>query len=639
MGRSAERAQQRRAGNLTVRMVRSPVGAASLRNGEIIPVQVMTERLRWLAQIVRVAAETRIAEVWKDQTVSAIESQHGHAYVAMERAYGKPAWPLEGLHASDRVRRMAEELAGRILRSAARQIGILEAVLPALLPIAAWEKLSPDEQTKNLLPWPSGSTGVERRNLIRAVRNFETQNRLLPANAYEIVNRPEFKDDYLTCPLDAADDQAVKISGNRLSVQLPIKEHPGKADWAWHTMELVIPAFARERYAGAQICRPNLRVTPANAYFLVPLEVGLPEALVSDRILGVDWGLRKLATCTVVYPDKDNPERAISTGRPFFFNAWSLQTKQYRRRAEAQDLAVRIKAIDKLLTGEFPGKEALTAKRDRLFSVKTALWQRISNSNRKLAGACAKWVVEIAKAEGCGIVSAEDLDSLEARELGRTQNGRINLQVRGLFADLLCQKAQLAGLRVVTVAPRGTSSLCSRCGRPSVFWHAPDRKSGDPNWLVCACERSSDRDHAAAEAIGARGLDAPKPAQKSRRKPVPGPASRRPLRVQRDKRRALSARPAIYRQHLLQPLDRNQISSSQTVCPSGGPTSRRVGRGTALVHGQAVYTPTALESQRAPEPNRSCVLDGLSAGYYSAVRFSRVRALAAPTPDSSNVGS
>jgi hypothetical protein len=104
---------------------------------------MVAERLAWLAKLVGAAAETRIAEAWEGQTVSTISDQRGHAYVAMERAYGKPAWPPGGLHASDRVRRMAEELAGLTLRSSARQIGILEAVLPALLPIEAWNKLSP----------------------------------------------------------------------------------------------------------------------------------------------------------------------------------------------------------------------------------------------------------------------------------------------------------------------------------------------------------------------------------------------------------------------------------------------------------------------------------------------------------------
>jgi hypothetical protein len=638
LGQSLKRGQQMRAGALTVRMVRGPVGAATLPSGEIVSPSTVAERLRWLAQIVQAAAESRISQAWNDQAVSSISDHGGHAYVAMERAYGKSIWPPEGVHASDRVRRMAEELAGRTVRSAARQIGILEAVLPDFLPIAIWESLPAEDRSKCSLPWPSGTTAVERCNLVRAVRKFELRNHRLPARVYEVLGRPEFKGGYLTCPLDAADDQAVRLTDSQLSVQLPTKEYPSKGDWAWHSLELMIPKFARQRYAGALICRPSLRVTPASAYFLVPLEVGVPEALVSDRLLGVDWGLRKLASCTVVYPDQVNPDRAITTGRPFFFNAWALQTKQYRRRTEAEALAVRIGAIDKLLTGEFPGKEALIARRDQLLTVKTALWQRISRSNHQLAQACALWVVEAAKAEGCGTITLEDLNSLEARELGRIQNGRINLQVRGLFADLLRQKAQLARLRVVSVTPRGTSSLCSRCSRVSVFWHAPDRRSGDPNWLVCACRRSSDRDHAASEAIGARGLDTPAVSAKSRRKPLPGPASHRPIRVQRDKRRAVSALPVVYHQHLLQPLAKDQFLHSETGRRSGGPTSRRVGRGTALVPGQAVSTPIKLESQRMRGPNRPSILDGLSAGYYSAVRFSRVRAIAAPTLDSSNVG-
>jgi transposase len=86
---------------------------------------------------------------------------------------------------------------------------------------------------------------------------------------------------------------------------------------------------------------------------------------------------------------------------------------------------------------------------------------------------------------------------------GKLVNSGTSQSVRGMVADRIDEKAEVAGVRLVLVPAGGTSANCSRCGRKSVFRHAPDRKSGDDNWLVCACGR--------APSQPARQHDAPQP--------------------------------------------------------------------------------------------------------------------------------
>src|ERR1017187_1383283 len=125
---SIERMIARRRGELINRMVRATVGTASeLGSGEVIEPVVLRQRATWLNTLVVSEAQKRINEAWEHGSVQRMISAKmpSHAWVAMEKAYGKPVWPPEGVHASDRVRRIAEELAGRTLRSAARRLGIL----------------------------------------------------------------------------------------------------------------------------------------------------------------------------------------------------------------------------------------------------------------------------------------------------------------------------------------------------------------------------------------------------------------------------------------------------------------------------------------------------------------------------------
>ena len=84
MSDAQARARARRAGTLTSRTIRLPVPDGTLADGTVVASALLTERLGYLAAIVRAASETRIAAVWDAHRVGEITTPAAsHAWVAM----------------------------------------------------------------------------------------------------------------------------------------------------------------------------------------------------------------------------------------------------------------------------------------------------------------------------------------------------------------------------------------------------------------------------------------------------------------------------------------------------------------------------------------------------------------------------
>jgi hypothetical protein len=363
---------------------------------------------------------------------------------------------------------------------------------------------------------------VELTHSRRQLRKFYRTNAHKPVDAYEVSSCPELKT--LTLPLDACDRQLVTLEGSAkpgewlLKVLLPTAAKPQKPDWAWHVLTIALPAWARTRYRDWSACKPVLQITERGLVkLLLPLERMLPPARKLGRAVGgtlqargfsLDWGQRRLLTGAVVEPGEDG--WALTSGRQYVFQARAAQTNLYRTREHAQHLAARIDRLDDLLANN--ENEALRARQQQLLDEKRRQWAHVSERNEQLACAAALWAITHTLAEDCNVIFHEDLDTLEAQKLGRTVNGRVNLQIRAQAFTRIADLARLVGIRVIKVPARGTSNRCSRCGMRSRHYHAPDNpklkvaKRPHANWLICACGHSADRDHSAAERIGARGL-------------------------------------------------------------------------------------------------------------------------------------
>src|SRR5262249_3722550 len=102
--------------------------------------------------------------------------------------------------------------------------------------------------------------------------------------------------------------------------------------------------------------------------------------------------------------------------------------------------------------------------------------------------------------------NVENLNTLEGRGGSRSLNRRLSGAVRGTVFTAIEHLAAKAGIAVVAVPARGTSSGCPRCGGAVKHVKAPDRPAAGYRWSICDCGVSLDRDHAAAQRIAARGL-------------------------------------------------------------------------------------------------------------------------------------
>jgi hypothetical protein len=135
--------------------------------------------------------------------------------------------------------------------------------------------------------------------------------------------------------------------------------------------------------------------------------------------------------------------------------------------------------------------------------------RRRERPNTEVARAAAHVRTAHAHAAGATVIYLEDLRDLEARGKGRTLNTRLSAGVRGQIVTAVRHQAARHGIAVVIVPARGTSKYCPRC--LTAFRHraAPDRTTPGWKWAHCpnpSCGYSADRDVAAWQRIGARGL-------------------------------------------------------------------------------------------------------------------------------------
>ncbi|MEV4513779.1 hypothetical protein AB0K00_33065 [Dactylosporangium sp. NPDC049525] len=458
----------------------------------------------------------------------------GKGWMAMRRlgwASTPPSAAGGGLVVSDRVRRIAEEHAARLLRRAVHHDGILRAVVeswpvnPARRTVMEWQAL-----------WAAASDGaskVEVRSHTRQAVRFLAGHGQLPRSVTEAEAPPHVSGQVL---LAAADRQQVTHARNpadptrlTLRVLLPAVEHPvSYRDWEWVVLDAAIPASVPAR---AALLAPTLRVRDGRVRVDLPFTRNAPLVRASGhrRAVGVDWGYNTLLTATTgrLGEDRRGRARVSTTGRPLTFNAAGATAKLLRLRTQREQIRTRLDHYNRLLNGH-PNSGAgscsdvaLTAKRDVLAVEHERVCARIRHLGGALAWTAARWTVEHALTEHATAIYIEDLTSMETCGLSRALHRRLGGHIRGQVFDALTHLAAVEGIAVITVPARGTSAGCPRCGRHTAtaaiaapgrragFRHvtAPDRPtSRGHKWSVCACGLSSDRDHAAAERIAARGL-------------------------------------------------------------------------------------------------------------------------------------
>jgi Putative transposase DNA-binding domain len=505
-------------GELTATATCAALSAVIEADGQRVGERLLAVRVGWLSGLIAQMAARVVAEHWTGGQLDMLAAGVGadgralpaKGWMALRRLGWRAVAP-EGVYASDRVRRCAEEEAARALRLAVHRGRILKAIVktwPAggVRGDVEWRAL------RDLLP--GGVSAAEVGDRTRQVRAYlHAHDGVFPADLPGLEAAPAVAAQVL---LAAADRQLVTIARDGdgravLRVQPPLVERPAsRAGWAWHVLPVALPPTVP---ADARLCAPTLRLARHRVRVDLPHRVPVARAAPSGHrvALGVDWGVNTLLTAAIGRLTETG--RVVTDGRMLRYDATPVSAKLHRLRGHREHLAAKREHYTALLAGlpaADPRTGRLSAPADRTRVGHERVCARIRHLNRTLAWSAARWAVDHAVALDATVVYVEDPATLRAR--GRRKgNARLSGQVRGTVLDAIIHLAAKAGLAAVTVPARGTSRYCPRCGHGRTelaHTPAPDRPHQRGwKWATCpGCGLSADRDHAAATRIVARGL-------------------------------------------------------------------------------------------------------------------------------------
>ncbi|MCJ0870543.1 zinc ribbon domain-containing protein [Streptomyces sp. AP-93] len=496
-------------------------------SGEVLNTAALGERVRWLTTLVESMAAGVIGGHWSRAELDLLASGVGpsgerlpsNAWMAL-RTLGWTATVPEGLYVPDRVRRVAEEQAGRVLRSAEWRAELVDAVLTTWSVGGDPMKRTDEEWAALREACPQGTAVPASvfRSRTRQVLRFLTGYRRLPVGLCELEAAPGGGHQVV---LAAADKQLATLVRCEdeparyavLTVRLPARPDPRtRSDWCPVRIRFRLPPTID---ATAALHAPTLRLRAGRLRLDVAHTTGVPKTLRSGhgRAVAFDYGLNTLLTGGTLTLTGGIQSAVLTDGQPVFLRMDGVLAKADRLRVHAEHLWAKAAHLECLLDGQ----RALGRCPDPPTVAKLAVlrtehaWvsRRRERLNGQIAKAAARFMVDHARATGASVIYLEDLRDMESRGKGRTLNTRLSGSVRGqIVADARHQAAR-HGIAVVIVPARGTSKYCPRCLTAFRHHAAPDNTRPGWKWATCPhpdCGYSADRDVAAWQRIGARGL-------------------------------------------------------------------------------------------------------------------------------------
>ena len=469
------------------------VAATDPGTGTPVELPAVLERLGWLCTIAGELARPIMAAHGNPQDVRLFVSgkipgggrRARKAYKALEQlGWAAPPAAPGGLFVPSRVRRMASEHAGRTLRSSAVQLELTEAMLEC------WP------QHVDLDQLPTKPVMVLVRNTRRHLRNHLNTHVIpldqpltvplpvtevwSPGGAREMADLSVVDGEYATL--------ARRDSRLHITLRLPTQARPAcRADWS--KVQLELSGFTHLLVEGSRVSWPTFRldvdgVVRVEIPVVQPTPVRVPLELVC-RVYGYDWGVNRLLTGMLVHRDQDGPWTA---NRPGHFNPAGMSALYHRQRQQGQYLRGKRDRTTQLLQGLQPDSPAATKLLeaiDRAGTQNRHVSNKMTRGNRETARLAAKWAVSQALAAGAQALVVEDLRDMEPTGMDRRNRIRMSAQVRGILMDELARACAQAGLWLIVVPARGTSSFCARCGSPIRHIKAPNNRRSGWSWGVC----------------------------------------------------------------------------------------------------------------------------------------------------------
>ncbi|GAA4623911.1 hypothetical protein GCM10023196_022020 [Actinoallomurus vinaceus] len=492
-------------------------GGVDEKTGEALTARVVAERVGWAADLVAGMATGLLAGHWNAGDVAVLAAGvdgagrvlPSNAWMALRRLGWGVAVP-EGVRVNDRIVRMAQEQAGRILRGAQHRVEMVGGI------VAAWPadpgKRTPAEWDAVREAIPDGRTLTSSviKARTRQITAFADAQGRFPVDVFDLEDPPNAARmlvlaavDRQQATLERADDDAARVL---LRLQLPTRPDPySYADWAWVSCPITLPSTVPP---DAVLHLPTLRPRGQKVHADLSFSHPVPKTERKDHstALGVDWGLNTLLSAGACRLYPDGAITALGAGA--MFRAAGVVARQHRLRRHGEHLHAKTDTYEQLIGG---GQgHALAAKHAVLTAERQRVADRRSGLNDALAWAAARWAVDQAIAAGASVIYVEDLRSMEAKGMGRTLNTRLSQAVRGQIVGNMRHVAAETGIAVVTVPARNTSKHCPQCLVPLRHCKAPDRPTIPGwKWAICPdpdCGWQGDRDHGAWRRIAARGL-------------------------------------------------------------------------------------------------------------------------------------
>ncbi|KPI00914.1 transposase IS605 OrfB [Actinobacteria bacterium OV450] len=245
-------------------LLRAGVDEAS---GEPQAVSVLTERVGWAVALATGMATKLLAAHWNSADVAVLASGKDgegrklppNAWMAMRRL-GWTGEPPEGVRVNDRILRMAQEQAGRTLRSARWRAELVAGVLRSWPADPARRTADEWVQVRAAVPAGRHLSSSVIKGHTRQLAAFLKANGRLPADVFELEGVPRAA----RMLLSACDGQqaCIERAGGPdralLRLRLPTRPDPRSCqDWTWVACPIVLPPTIPSR---ALLHLPTLRL-------------------------------------------------------------------------------------------------------------------------------------------------------------------------------------------------------------------------------------------------------------------------------------------------------------------------------------------------------------------------------------------
>ena len=458
-------------------------------SGLLLNERSVRERVEFLSNIISRMVSTSLTNFWNPTSFKTLLNPKAPSFAAkaVETRLGLPTAP-PNVHVSSRVQRLAADVVGRHIRQGAHTQTIVDQLYVLEQGSVEWSAI--------------GGTRVEKRNLQRWVRKNPQYS-----NYFQLKPQPPKLAQ--TIPLAAGDDQLAKLSMVEhqlvLRILLPTKPTPTKKDWEWVILFLQVEPQVLLEYAENKVflTLPTLSVRKNKVYADLTLDRVKPPLVGNPkRVFGLDWGLTRLMSGAFVTKNGDN---YTTCGRLIVFDASSWHYLDHQRRRDAEQKWAKMLRLQQLLENNPDPK--LEQKRAQLESESKTINKKRAQSNQQLAKTLARWCVEHAIANQAGVISCENLASLEPTVGGKRLRTSLSQRLRGQLIQALQTACDKAGVKLVLVNPAQTSQKCYQCANQLVFQKASDNTNKGYRWAFCeSCNAGLDRDHNASLNIAKRAL-------------------------------------------------------------------------------------------------------------------------------------